>query len=284
MSWGLIAALCWGIADISAAICGRRIGSQLTVGLAQATSLVLLIVFGAAAGEAFHVRLDQSIPLIVDGFAAAAAYLALYKALELGPVALVSPIVAAYTAITVVLAVLLLHESIHGILLLGIVTTLAGVVLASTSLEALRRSGLRLDSGVRLAVVAMVLFGFATFVVGYYAKQTGWFPASFYARVGNCLGVGLFLALFARSEIVTSRPGRGAVALAAGIGLADVLGLVAYAKGTSTGMVSLVSAVSSAFILIPVLGGLLLFRERPARSQLLGVALVGVGLVLLGLS
>ena len=67
------------------------------------------------------------------------------------------------------------------------------------------------------------------------------------------------------------------------IGIADVGGIIAYTLGTQGGNVSITTAVSASFILIPVVGGLVFFKERPAASQLVGVALVGGGLVLLGL-
>jgi len=66
------------------------------------------------------------------------------------------------------------------------------------------------------------------------------------------------------------------------VGLIDVLGGAAYARGTELGFVSIVSAASATFPLIPVVGGVLLFRERPAASQFAGVALVVGGLLLLG--
>jgi drug/metabolite transporter (DMT)-like permease len=73
-----------------------------------------------------------------------------------------------------------------------------------------------------------------------------------------------------------------AVAGAALVGVIDVLGGAAYARGTELGYLSIVSAASATFPLIPVVGGIILLRERPAASQLTGIALVVGGLLLLG--
>jgi drug/metabolite transporter (DMT)-like permease len=43
------------------------------------------------------------------------------------------------------------------------------------------------------------------------------------------------------------------------------------------------AAVSSAYPVIPLIGGVLMFRERLIRMQVGGTALILVGLVLLGL-
>jgi drug/metabolite transporter (DMT)-like permease len=64
----------------------------------------------------------------------------------------------------------------------------------------------------------------------------------------------------------------------------DVFGLISYSRGSELGLVSIVSAASAAFPLVPVAGGIVLFQERPAITQFLGVALVIGGLILLGLA
>jgi len=67
------------------------------------------------------------------------------------------------------------------------------------------------------------------------------------------------------------------------VGLVDMLGMSVYSYGVELGYVSIVTAASATFTLIPVAGGIVLLRERPAASQLLGIALVVAGLLLLGL-
>jgi drug/metabolite transporter (DMT)-like permease len=78
------------------------------------------------------------------------------------------------------------------------------------------------------------------------------------------------------------RPGRG-VAWALAAGLADAAGLVFFTRGDQVGLVAVTAAVSSAYPIIPLVGGLLLFGERLQRQQAGGAALILAGLVLLGL-
>lgn len=281
MFYGLAAALGFGLADLLAAISGRRIGAFLTVMVAQSGSLVALAASGLLLGEPLHASRAEIVILLANGIFAAAAYVTLYRALELGPVALVSPIVAAYAAITVVLAVALLHESLRGFVLVGTVTTLAGAALASGDLRSLGSHGRLLKAGVPWALVSMVLFGVATYVLGRYSQSAGWYTASLLSRIGNTAAVLVFV-WFVRSRL-PRRPGGMNVALALGVGLADILGVMAFARGAELGFVSVVTAATAAFIIIPVAGGLLMYKERPAPNQALGVAMVGLGLVFLGL-
>jgi uncharacterized membrane protein len=70
---------------------------------------------------------------------------------------------------------------------------------------------------------------------------------------------------------------------AAAAGLTDAVGLLAFSRGGQAGQVALTAAVSSIFPAIPLVAGLIMFGEQLRRWQLLGVALIIAGLVMIGL-
>jgi uncharacterized membrane protein len=82
---------------------------------------------------------------------------------------------------------------------------------------------------------------------------------------------------------------RTSTALAAGLGFAlaagatDVLGVASYSIGTEQGYLSIVLAASAVFPLIAVLLSHLTLHERLAPNQYVGIAVVVLGLLLLGL-
>jgi drug/metabolite transporter (DMT)-like permease len=281
--FGLTAALGWGVADFGAAVVSRRLGSMGTVVSAHVAGLLTLLVLLVGLRPTWNTPPGVIAGMAANGIIAAAAYVLLYRALELGPVALVSPVVAAYAVITIALAVAFLGESLAGIVAIGAFTTVVGVVLTSTDLRKLGRPSPSGRSGLRYAIASMALFGVATFLLGWYAKEVGWLPALTLSRAFSTASL-VSVAMFVPSA--RPAPGDGpvipAVAGAALVGVIDVLGGAAYARGTELGYVSIVSAASATFPLIPVVGGILLLRERPAASQLAGVALVVGGLLLLG--
>ncbi len=283
MIYGLGTALGWGIADFLAAIVSRRIGAVGALLLAQFAGLAglgLVLVFGHPA---LHVSAAQLALLLGNGMIAAIAYIALYKGLELGPIALVSPIVAGYAAFTILLAVLFLHETLGGLVFVGAIVTLGGVMLASTDLRALLTRGgaaVKGSRGIRFALISMLAFGASTFLISRLARDLGWFLPVTMSRIATTT------TLLAGSAIARQRPFRNidapSLAGAVVIGLTDVGGLILYARGSQLGFVSIVAAASAAYAVIPVVGGVLFFRERPATSQGLGIALVFAGLLLLG--
>jgi len=136
--------------------------------------------------------------------------------------------------------------------------------------------------GVAFGLVAALCYGIAGFMIGRYTHDLGWLVPVVVARGGAMV---LLLGLLA-----TPLRGPAGVPLAPGLawalaaGLADAAGLVFFARGDQVGLVAVTAAVSSAYPVIPLIGGLLIFRERLMRQQVGGAVLIMAGLILLGLS
>jgi drug/metabolite transporter (DMT)-like permease len=304
LTYGLLAALGWGVSTLAAAMAARRIGSFFTVVAGEATALAgyaLVFVLGhfslrGTGGAAWL--------LIPAGVIGVGGYLALYRGLESGHVGLVSAISACYGGVTVALSVLLLGEHFSALAAFGIAATLAGVVLAVA-----RRSppapgpvpapgltsapeitpgpavapGTRAApaSGAAYGIIAALCYGVGGFLIGRYTRPLGWLVPVVIARAGAMI---LLLALLATP---LRRPAGGrlapGLAWAAAAGLTDAAGLTCFARGGQVGLVSITAAVSSAYPVIPLIGGLLLFRERLLKRQAGGTVLILAGLVLLGM-
>jgi drug/metabolite transporter (DMT)-like permease len=235
--------------------------------------LVVRPPFTADAGEVWL--------LVLNGVLAALAYLALYKGLGIGPVALVSPIAASYALVSIGLAIVVLGDHIGPALGVGAAMTLGGVVLASSDLRTVRLEDLERARGVPYALAAAVLFGIATFILGRSAREIGWLTAIVLGRAFTFASIGaVAVALRTRFDHIDRR----GFLVAGGLGLIDLLGIVAYAWGSEVALLSLVIATSATFPLVSVAGGVLVLGERPARTQFLGVGLVVLGLVGLGLA
>lgn len=283
MIFGLAAALGWGCSDLLAAIGSRRMGSRATVMVAQIVGLLCFGILWLVTSPEWALPARDVVVLLGSGCFAGIAYFTAYRGLELGPVALVSPIASAFAAVTVLLAVVLLGESLGPILLSGVVLTIVGVVLASTDLRRFEVEAKRHRRGLPYAFAAMVGFGVAAFVSGSLAKEYGWLPPVALSRVGSLILVAVVTLTMRgrngqRMQAISPRN----LGIAAAAGVTDIVGVAAYSRGSELGLISIVAAVSATFTLIPVAGGIVLFSERPAPNQLLGLVLVIGGLVTLG--
>jgi len=281
--FGLGAALGWGFADVGAAVVGRRLGSFATVLIAQVTSLIVITaVFLAVAPDT--ARLGEVAGwLIPNGLLAAVAYFTLYRGLELGPVSVVSPILASYAVVPVLLSFALLHEHVSAGSVAGIVVTIAGVVLTSTDLRALRSAERENPKGLPWALASALLFGLSAYVFGWGAHRAGWLPALWLSRTSTTVVFLVVLAVFGSQRRRLREAGAAGMWLATAVGAADLVGMIAYARGAEVGLLSIVSAASATYALIPVIVSIWLLKERPAPNQIAGVIVVVGGLLLLGL-
>ena len=120
------------------------------------------------------------------------AYGGFYKALELGPIAIVSPIASSNGAMVVVLAVMVLGESLTAVQALGC----AGArVHRPGGGGAEGRAAAGRASGMRLALVATVAFGRYLFALATLTDDLGWLVPILLTRA---VAVALLAAFFAR--------------------------------------------------------------------------------------
>jgi drug/metabolite transporter (DMT)-like permease len=136
-------------------------------------------------------------------------------------------------------------------------------------------------AGAAFGLAAALCYGVGGFMIGRYTREFGWLVPVVVARGGAMVLLLGLLATPLRGPVGTQRASGVAWALAAG--LTDAAGLVFFARGGQVGLVAVTAAVSSAYPVIPLVGGLLLFRERMAGQQIGGAILILAGLVLLGL-
>jgi drug/metabolite transporter (DMT)-like permease len=244
----------------------------------------VLGIVAARMSSPIHLPGADLAALVLSGILGAVSYAGFYRALQLGPVSLVSPIFSAYAVITVLLAVALGQETIAAAATAGIVITIGGVVLASASGQPgpghPGRPGVR-RTGIWLALGSMVCWGVTTYILGQSAAHLGWFVPVAVSRVVTfviLLGATAVAALGHRLH----RPRPGALALPAVAGLFDVLAFLAYTRASQGGSVAVSAAASACFPLVVIAGGVLVFGERLRRIQVLGISLTIVGLFVLG--
>ena len=281
MIFGLFAAVGWGLADFFGALSGRRIGAIGAVMAGQLLSAVFMTAVLFATGESVAPLRPDVWLLVLNGAVAAFAYTTHYKALELGPVAVVSPIGAGYAVVGVALAMVVLGERPSALALTGAGIAVIGVALVSTDLKKLRQGIENHLPGLPWAVAAAISFGVAGFLLGWISDRAGWIPGLWGSRVAQMVFY-LPLVFVFRQELSRVRPGFGLwIALLAGAG--DILGVVMFSAGSERGLNSIVLAASAVFPLIAVTLSVIVFKEQIVVNQVVGIVCTVGGLLLLGL-
>jgi uncharacterized membrane protein len=248
----------------------------------QVTGTLLYAVALAALGRFPQLSLEQ-LPL---AFALAAlgltGLLLFYKALALGPIAIVSPIGGAYVMVTVLLVVVFLGERLSTAQTIAIGVTTIGIIATGTDGRSLAAALGRPKPGVWLAVAAMLAFGGWAALMAYATREHDGLAMILMQRI---VSVAASLAIL----VALRRPMPGRIAMTTlgivvGSGLFDTLANVFYVLGVQGGYASIVATGSGVYPIIPALLAITVLGERLAPNQYVGVVVLLAGLVGLGLA
>lgn len=295
MSFGLLtglgAALAWGTMDVGSALAGRRLGSLAVTAGGQAVSAVLLLALLAANGETLPTDPRAIVVSAVVGIVGAAAYLAYFTGLRIGPIAVVSGMVAAYGGLTVVLAVILRSETLTALQAVGAVVATVGVVMTGVAFDTSWRKTRFAGPGVGFAIVALVLFAVMTVGLAEAIDTSSWLPVVALSRAVNAglSAVVVAVALVSRHPafraVITAPqpPNRRAWALVALGGILDAAGLISISIGLEQAPTWLVGLASSFGPAVTIIAAVALLGERLKPVQWVGLAGIGIGLVAIAL-
>jgi drug/metabolite transporter (DMT)-like permease len=283
--FGATAAVSWGTADYVTARLARRASPLAVLLAAHVAGLVVMTAVLAVALDAPAISGGQWAGMLALGPFSVLTYLALFRALQHGPLAIVSPVVAAWAIVTLALGLTILGEPLAGHEAAGAALILGGVLLASTRAPA-RAPDVAVASaaparrGVLFALGAMLGLGVYNFCLGDLAQDIGWFAPLYVSRAA---GVVLMCVVVARSGDWPWRQlAAGPLAVAALLpGVLATVGTLAFSRGAELGHVALTAAAASFYPVIPIATGVVLLGERLVARQLAGIVGIVVGLVVL---
>lgn len=292
---GLLAALSWGLVDVSGALASRLVGSLRVMAGSQLVGFSILAAIGlvaVASGAAIPAPGSWMLVAALTGTLALIAYLAFLNAMRIGPISIVSPVVAAYGGLTVVLAVLIRGETLTSLQVVGAAIATLGVMAVGFVVPGGGRFPRLRGPGILFALVAMVTFAVLTIIITDPIREVGWLPAMLVSRATNAsLGILLLVATLALRPrwmgtfLVAEASGwpRRAVLLIVTAGVLDVLGIIAFSIGLAVAPVWLVGLASSLGPVVAVVFAVTFLDERPRPIQWAGLAAIGTGILLVGL-
>ena len=257
----------WGSADFAGGSLTKRLPTFAVTIWSQSAGLFALLV-AVAARE--HVGIRAFLLGLAAGVGGGAGLAAFYKALALGTMSVVSPLVAcsALVPFTVSLAT---GERPSTIAVVGALVALTGAVLASV--EERRSASAARSRAILLAVLAAGALGIFVYFLGLGSREGDAVSALFGARVGSLT---LLVAISVAARATVRLPRRTIVPVAA-VGLADVAANALFAYASGHGLLSLVSVLGSLYPVVTVLLAHLLLGERLTRAQQAGVAVALAG-------
>ena len=216
--------------------------------------------------------------LIASGLATGASWLCYFKALQLGEASKVAPIDQLSTVLTVLLAVLLLGESLTAIGGVGVVLMVVGTLLMLDRADAVSlapgRSGSR---GWLLYALGSAVFAALTAILG----KLGIVGVE--SNLGTAIRTAVVLvmawamvAVSGRRRPLRSLP-RREVMLVLASGLTTGASWLCFYRALQDGPASVIVPIDKLSILVTVAFSVLILRERLSRRYLAGLALLTLG-------
>src|SRR6478752_4795100 len=260
MPFGLLAgfgaALAWGTLDVITALASRVIGSlRVTTGM-QIVGAVEFALLGLLTGAVLPLDPAAIAVSALLGLIGAAAYLSYFTGLQVGPISVVSGVVAAYGGLTVVLSVVIRGETLTTVQAVGAAVATVGVILTGIAFEGGLRGTRFAGPGVAFAVVALVMFAAMSIVTDIALDTIDWLPLMIMARGFN--------ALLSAATLV-------------------VLGLISFVVGLETAPTWMVGLASSFGPAVTIIAAVAFLGERLKPVQWAGLGGILVGMIAIGL-
>jgi drug/metabolite transporter (DMT)-like permease len=263
--------LVWGCADFMGGIFSRRQPLGAVTLVSQGAGFVALFSWLALSGFSIDAR---SLGLgMLAGLGGGAGLALFYRALAVGTMSIVSPVVACGALVPFGLS-LATGERPAALILVGAVVALGGAVLASADEH--RSSDTDRRKAALLACLAAVALGLFAYFLGLGGKHGDALSALVGARVGS-LGV---LALWVVTTRSPARLDRTALPAVVGLGLLDTVANGLFVLASQRGYLSIVSVLGSLYPVATILAAYLFLGERITRMQRSGVALALAGIAL----
>jgi len=277
--FALIALVGWGVGDIFIAIVSRKIGNRVAFFLWLFFSFLVSLIYLPFAGPFPNLNfflLAYGMNVFVS-----VGTLAYFKALEIGNASLVGTIAGSFPLITVPLSIVLFHEQLNNIQLVGIVLILIGLILASLKEEAIREiqtGKIFSDKGVLYSLIILVTWGIYWSIIRVPIEQIGWY---YTGLSGWMVFILIPLLGLIKKNPFTELKKRNVLLNVILMSTLLPIGSYAFNIGITLGYSSIVAPIAGLSPVLFVIIAHFVFKEALSRRQLAGIVISLLGIALI---
>lgn len=282
---GILTALTWGSSDFLARFATHRMGTLRAMLYMQLIGFILLTAALPFLGGWGHLADGSGWQPwawgLLAGSVNAVSTLSLYRAFEIGKMAVVAPLSASYPVLSISLS-LLSGERLSTPRAVGIACTMLGVLLVAggekppdeDDAEAVKRSG----KGIGWALSSAVGFGLLFWLLGLRVIPRVGAPQTVWMIRLTCSVIAAAIILIARQPIGLPRDCR---AISLGMGAGDTAAFVLSNRAMQIEQVAVISVLGSLYGAVTVALAAIVLREHVSRWQWSGIASIFAGIYLM---
>lgn len=269
-------ALFAGLTSILAKCGIRKMDSTVATAIRTIVVLIfawIMVFVVGSQGTLLDIPAKSLVFLVLSGLATGASWLCYFYALQRGPIDKVVPIDKSSTVMTILLAALLLGESVTLTKGVGVVLIAVGTFLMIEKKGGVQKE----EGGWMLAAFGSAIFAALTSILG----KVG--ITAVESNLGTALRTGVVLVMAWVMVFVQGKQGQmrtvprnelGFICLS---GLATGASWLCYYKALQLGPASLVAPIDKLSILVTVLFSYLVFHEKLSKKALAGLAVLVAG-------
>ncbi|MFA6295607.1 MAG: DMT family transporter [Candidatus Paceibacterota bacterium] len=274
-----VAMLCWGFGDFLIQKSTRKIGDWETLFFMTAFGALVLLPFvwkslpTAFENQAFTILLLTSLILFI-------AALIDFEALKEGKLAVVEPIWSFEVPMAAFLAFIIIGERISGLQMFLVLALIIFLMLVAFREKKITKK-LFMEKGVYLAFLGAMLMGSANFFMGWSGRVTDPLMVNFFTDAFIMILTGLYLVSKGRF-LSLGRDLKNGYQVLLPMSIFDKVAWIAFVFSMTLAPIAIATALSESYIIIAVLMGLFVNREKILTHQKVG--LVGAVVTVIVLS
>ena len=174
--FALISYLGWGTGDIFGTIATRKIGGYSTTLYYLVFQLLIFIPLALFfTSDLKNLTFNIILLNLLLGAIGTVGLIAFYQGLKIANASLVGTISSSFAALTVVLSIIFLKESVSLAQAFSIVLIFIGIVISGLDFKELQDKKLVINKGVLLAFVAMITWGIYWAFIKIPVREIGWY-------------------------------------------------------------------------------------------------------------
>ncbi len=278
-----VAMLCWGFGDFLIQKSTRKVGDWETLFIITFVGTIMLApfvknglidLFSAESNSGLVILIICSLVLFV-------AALLDFEALKVGKISVVEPVWSTEIIVSAFLAYFILKESLGVYQIILIAFLIFGLILVSIKERGkFSFKNFFLEKGVLIAFIAATAMGFANFMMGVGARISDPIVANFFVSVVLATLTLIYL-VYKRKLKRTILDFKNNFKLMITMSIADNLAWVAFASAMFLAPIGIAVALSESYIIISVILGFVINKEKLQRHQKIGLIMALIGAVAL---